>query len=399
MKILRAGVLALGALLSSSLSNALGIAPTPKGTVHSTREEASSRLAPRVVIISMFLPEAEIWQRRLPSTGHGSLLAQNISVPGLSPLYPAVHCTATGSICQVVTGEAEINAAATVAAFAFASSASFDLSETYFLAAGIAGANPRRATVGAVALPRFAVQVALQHEVDARERPAGWRTGYFPQGARAPGDYPRSVYGTEVFEVSGGLDGLPLAASGQQYAKAMADPAVLACDVATSDVYYSGALLGEAFEDTVRVWTNQTAGTYCMTAQEDSAVLAVLTRAARAGLLDLGRAVVLRSGSNFDRPPPGVSAYEHLTQVGEHDGFDLAIENMYRAGIEIVDGILDGWHDTFEKGLAPTNYVGDILGTLGGTPDFGTGSVFDGFEDEAAPAKRNLGSRGGKGWK
>lgn len=38
----------------------------------------------------------------------------------------------------------------------------------------------------------------------------------------------------------------------------------------------------------------------------------------------------------------------------------------------IVSGILDGWDATFATGIAAQNYVGDILGSLGGTPDFGT---------------------------
>lgn len=34
-----------------------------------------------------------------------NLLAKNITVPGLSPIYPDVHCTADEEVCQIVTGE------------------------------------------------------------------------------------------------------------------------------------------------------------------------------------------------------------------------------------------------------------------------------------------------------
>ena len=55
--------------------------------------------------------------------------------------------------------------------------------------AGIAGVNPFEATLGSVTFARFAVQVALQYEFDAREIPANFSTGYVPQGSFNPGDY------------------------------------------------------------------------------------------------------------------------------------------------------------------------------------------------------------------
>ncbi|KAK5280961.1 hypothetical protein LTR40_005605, partial [Exophiala xenobiotica] len=42
----------------------------------------------------------------------------------------------------------------------------------------------------------------------------------------------------------------------------------------------------------------------------------------------------------------------------------------------VVMGVLEGWDSTFEKGVVPTNYAGDIFATLGGTPDFGQPSYF-----------------------
>lgn len=43
--------------------------------------------------------------------------------------------------------------------------------------AGIAGINPHQGTLGSVAVSRFAIQVALQQELDAREKPENWTTG------------------------------------------------------------------------------------------------------------------------------------------------------------------------------------------------------------------------------
>lgn len=84
-----------------------------------------------------------------------------------------------------------------------------------------------------------------------------------------------------------------------------------------------------------------------------------------------------RAGSNFDRPPPGVSDWEHLA-LAEQNGFDIAIDNIYNVGIAIVRGLLDGWECTFSRGVETDNYVGDIFGSLGGYPDFGPGSLTGG---------------------
>ena len=81
----------------------------------------------------------------------------------------------------------------------------FNLTSTYFMIGGIAGINPEQGTLGSVTFARYAVQVALQYEFDAREIPANFTTGYVPQGATFPGEYPTGLYGTEVFEVNDAL--------------------------------------------------------------------------------------------------------------------------------------------------------------------------------------------------
>lgn len=98
---------------------------------------------------------------------------------------------------------AEINAAVTLTSLI--RSGLFDLRETYFLIGGIGGINPELGTTGSVTFARYAIQVALQYEFDAREKPENFSTGYFPQDAQAPNQYPGSIYGTEVFEVNDAL--------------------------------------------------------------------------------------------------------------------------------------------------------------------------------------------------
>lgn len=320
------------------------------------------------------------------------LLAHNITVPGASPLFPDVHCTPDYEICQLVTGEGEINAAVTVSSIVF--SPLFDLTQTYFLLAGIAGVNPEAATIAGVAFSRFAIQVALQHEIDLRELPSNWSTPYFPQGGSAPYQYPGEIYGTEVFEVNAELRSLAAslaekatladtsvareyrrkyATEDDRYAAGVAGPSVVECDVATSDVYYSGNKLSSSFDKTIDVLTNGT-GKYCTTAQEDNATLEALVRSTKHGKTDFARIIIMRTGSNFDRPPPGVSALQHLV-YNDSGAFQPAVKNLYKAGIEVVKGILQEWDTMFAAGIKPSNYIGDIFGSLGSDPDYGPGRV------------------------
>ncbi|CAI7650980.1 unnamed protein product [Penicillium bialowiezense] len=366
---------------------------------------APKAFAPKVFIVSMFEPEAQAWWN-IPEF---DLLARNVTIPGLSPLFPDVHCTEDYEICQLITGESEINAAATVTSVAF--SPLFDFTQTYWFVAGIAGVSPKKTTTGSATFARYAVQVALQYEIDIRELNSSYSTGYIPQGADYPGQYPTSIYGTEVFEVNAELRtmaanfarkaNLSDSTAAQayrphyktpsgKYKAATLPPSVVECDVATSDVYYSGNILGSAFENTTKVLTNGT-GDYCASAQEDNATLEVLLRSSAAKLTDFSRIIIMRTASDFDRPYPGSSATYNLL-YSDQGGFEPALKNLYVAGIKVVEGILDGWNATFADGVKANNYIGDIFGTLGGTPDFGPGRK-QALIDGGAYRKRSVQNR------
>lgn len=319
-----------------------------------------------------------------------NIVARNISVPGLSPIYPYVHCTEDADVCQVTTGESEINAASTIMSLAL--SPLFDLTKTYFLIAGIAGINPEFGTTGSVVISRFAVQVALQYEIDLRELPPNYPFGYIPLGATAPDQYPVNLYGTEVFELNADLRSMAVSLARTAtladsptaeayranynttngiYNAALAPPSVVECDSSTSDVFFHGTYMGEGFANFTTLVTNGT-GAYCITAQEDNASMEALLRTSYHNLTDFSRIIALRTASNFDREYPGQTAYQSLFD-SDSGGYELSLANIYNAGIKIVEGILKDWDCTFERGIEPSNYIGDIFGTLGGEPDFGPG--------------------------
>jgi purine nucleoside permease len=241
---------------------------------------------------------------------------------------------------------------------------------------GIAGVNPEVATICSVTFARYAVQVALQYEFDIRDIPKNYTTGYIPLGAYAPDQYPTSIYGTEVYELNQDLQKLAASfarkailndsdtaiayraqyAASPAYAPGAAAPSIVECDVATSDVYFSGDHLAQAFGNYTKLITNGT-GNYCTTAQEDNASLEAFLRAAVDSVVDFSRIIVMRTASDFDRPAPGEAAIFNLL-YSDQGAFDPAVRNIYLAGIQVVEGILGGWNERFEKGVEPGNYIG-----------------------------------------
>lgn len=80
----------------------------------------------------------------------------------------------------------------------------------------------------------------------------------------------------------------------------------------------------------------------------------------------------MRTFSDFDQPYDNEQALFNLRYANQ-GGLLPAINNIYLVGIKVAQGILTGWDSKFKQGIKPTNYVGDIFGSLGGDvkPDFG----------------------------
>jgi purine nucleoside permease len=294
----------------------------------------------------MFAPEAAPWIKNLA-------LDQKIPVAGLSADFPEVVCNAD-DVCLMTTGMGHANAAASTMALLF--SRQFDLRKSYILIGGIAGMDPAMGTLGTAAWARYLVDFGLQQEIDAREKPAGWATGYLGIHAADPGAKPILAYKTEVFQLDERflqkalkLSSNAMLTDSDKAAKyrsnypatpANQPPKVIQCDTLAGDTYWHGAMIGERAHDWVALLTDGR-GTYCTTQQEDNATYEALRRGAAAGLVDISRVADLRTGSNFDRPYPGETADTSLhTSSG---GFPIACENIYRAGSPVVQDIVAHW--------------------------------------------------------
>lgn len=309
----------------------------------------------KVMIISMFEPEAAPWIAPLK-------LDQRIAVPGLSADAPDLRCN-DDDVCLLTTGMGHANAAASTMAVAL--DPRLDLRRTYFLIAGIAGIDPAQGTLGSAAWARWVVDVGIAHEIDAREMPRGWKTGYFGVQTRGPGIKPKFDYRTEAFQLDEALlqkalaltrhvvldDSEQARAYRQRYRRAPANqpPKVIQCDTLGGDTWWHGHRLGQHARDWTRLLTDGR-GVYCTTQQEDNATYNALARAAAAGRVDLKRLAVLRTGSNFDRPYPGQSAHASIT--AESGGFLPATQNLYRVGHVLVQDIVRHWAD-WQWGVPP----------------------------------------------
>ncbi len=326
--------------------------------------DASPTVAPlkvKVLIVNMFQLEAAPWIEALKTD-------RQVAVPGLSENYPSVRCNAD-AVCQMTTGMGHASAAASMMAVLY--SGKFDFREAYVIIAGIAGIDPARGTIGTAAWARYAVDVGIAHEIDARELPDGWKEGYFGVMTASPEAVPKLDYRSEVFKLDESLlqraymlsksarleDSDDVRAYRKHYPSAPANlsPQVTICDTATSDTWW----VGERLSDHARHWMKlltQGDGDYCTTQQEDNATLTALSRAAHSGLVDMTRVALLRSGSDFDRPYPQQKVLEGLrTQLQIKGTIRISTRNLVVAGMPLVDDIVHHW-DKWKNGVpaAPT---------------------------------------------
>jgi len=326
---------------------AVGMVATSAQTVGSQ----TAQRALKVVIISMFAPEAEPWIAPFN-------LNEEIAVPGLSPDYPTIKCSAD-DVCLMTAGMGHANAAASTMALTLDSR--FDLRRTYFLIAGIAGIDPAQGTTGTATWARYLVDVGIAHEIDTREMPKSWKTGYIGLMTKGPGQKPKFAYRTELAQLDEALlqkaltlsrgvtldDNDKARAYRAKYklAPAAAPPQVTQCDTLGGDTWWHGHRMGQHARDWTKLLTDGK-GTYCTTQQEDNATYNALERAAKAGKVDLKRLAVLRTASNFDRPYPGQSAYASLvaSTTGASGGFGTATRNLVLVGGALVRDIVARWN-------------------------------------------------------
>lgn len=322
---------------------------------------AEEVLRPKVVVVTMFEQGADTGDQ----LGEFQLWVEREKLDRVIP-FPAGHralrTNADGSVLGIVTGMGNSNAAASIMALGL--DPRFDLRKSYWLVAGIAGIDPADGSLGSAAWAEWIVEGDLAHEIDAREIPADWPTGFTPLPAKKPYAQPREPDKRDnghVFRLDPGLvewayqltKDTPLADSESmrqhrahytETPAAQRPPFVLKGDNLASSTYWHGKLLNEWANAWVSYYTDG-AGNYVTTAMEDSGTLRSLTNLDRAGRVDLRRTLVLRTASNFDMQWPGGTAAESLAgeKLPPHRAIRPSFEAAHAVGSRVVHALLRDW--------------------------------------------------------
>jgi purine nucleoside permease len=262
-------------------------------------------------------------------------------------------------VLGVLTGVGTSRAASTIMALGL--DPRFDLRKAYWLVAGIAGVDPADGTLGCAAWAEWVVDGDLAYEIDAREIPGSWKTGFVPLGKAVPYQEPHQAReaGEEyhlnpklrdwAFELTKDVvlpdsDAMRDERNLFSSPNARRPPFVLKGDELSSSTFWHGKLLNQWANDWVSYHTGGKAN-YVTTAMEDTGTLDSLTYLARAGRVDINRVMVLRTASDFDQPVPGKTAAESLAtnSARQYTGFLPALESAWRVGHVVVIDLVKNW--------------------------------------------------------
>ena len=264
------------------------------------------------------------------------------------------------TILGMVSGTTLVNATASMMALGL--DPRFDLTHAYILINGIAGIDPRVASIGSAAWAEYVIG-DVAREIDPREAPKDWPYGIFPTSARQPN--PPTLtdpvwHRSNLFPLNPKLvrwayaqtrslnlgDDPTVAAFRTQYTQTPAarrPPFVLIGDTFASDYYWHGAIMTRYAEDWVKLWTGGK-GTFATTEMEDSGYMEAVNRLDAMHRLDRNRVLVLRVGSNYCTERPGHDAVESLS--APYVGKNLSLESAYRVGSTVLHKLLADWPTT-----------------------------------------------------
>jgi purine nucleoside permease len=319
----------------------------------------ASPILVKVVVVTMF----ERGEDTGDAPGEFQLWVEREHMDQILPLPSGYHHVRLNKdgVLGMVTGVGTAKAAASVMALGL--DPRFDFSKAYWMVAGIGGGDPADVSVGSAVWADHVVDGDLAFEIDARQIPENWSTGYVPLRKGTPYELPANdVYG-EVYTLNPLLVGwafhltrdVPLSDSDDLrksrarfagFPNALKAPFVARGDTLSASTFWHGSKM----EDWANAWTRYyTGGTgnYMVAAMEDTGTLQALTFLSQSGRLDLQRVLVLRSVSNYDREPPGMTVAESLKEMvsGNYSAYMAALEAAQIVGDKVVRDIVEHWAD------------------------------------------------------
>lgn len=321
-----------------------------------------STLPVKVVIVTMFEIGEDVGDR----AGEFQLWKERRNLQAM-PFhgYRDLHYDAQNQMLVIVTGIGTARAAA--ATMALGMDDRFDLTKSYWLVAGIAGIDPEDAPVGSAVWAEYLVDGDLSHEIDAREIPEDWPFGYFARYTKRPFDENKPEPTGEMYQLDPGLtewayqltkdveltDDPSVAhvrAEYTEHPEARKRPYVLKGDHVAGYTFWHGAILNDWANQWVKYWTDGK-GEFVTSAMEDTGTYLSLMWLDRIDKVDVKRMMVLRTGSNYTMPPPGVTAAENLLKENEgYAGLQISVEAAYRVASKVADELIANW-DQYENAI------------------------------------------------
>jgi purine nucleoside permease len=310
----------------------------------------------KVVVVAMF----EVGNDTGDQPGELQYWVERDHLDRVYPLpagYHAARMNVQGEMA-VLTGQGTAHAAATIMALGL--DPRFDLSHAYWIVAGIAGGSPDRVSLGSAVWAHYVVDGDLGYEIDAREMPPDWTTGYIPLRKTRPFESPAEPLDGQDYKLNGSLAkwafnltrSTPLADTDHlREIRANFDginsqrpPFVTMGDELSSSTYWHGKLFDAWAAEWVPYFTGGK-GVFATTAMEDTGTLQSLKYLAAASRADFSRVLVLRTVSNYDRQPRGMPAADSLAsqRIGKYAAYLPSLEAAYTVGHTVVAELLSHW--------------------------------------------------------
>jgi purine nucleoside permease len=313
----------------------------------------------KVVVVTMFergedtgdVPgEYQLWVER-------EHLDQMISLPAA---YHHVRLNKDG-VLGILTGVGTAKAAASVMAVGL--DPRFDLSKAYWLVAGIGGGDPADVSLGSAVWADHVLDGDLAYEIDARQIPENWPTGYVPLRKGTPYEEPADNSFGVAYTLNPELVGWAIRLTKQValpdsdslrnsrarftgFPNALKPPFVTRGDTLSSSTFWHGSKLDQWANAWTRYYTGGK-GNYMIAAMEDSGTMQALTFLSQAGRVDIQRVLVLRTVSNYDREPPGSNPADSLKSMvsGNYSAYLPALEAAQIVGDKVVRDIIEHWSE------------------------------------------------------
>ena len=327
-------------------------------------EKTQKPLSVKVVVVTMF----EIGEDERDRAGEFQLWKERQGL-NVQIAFPHSHhdlfYNEDTQVLGIVTGIGTAKSASAIMALGLDSR--LDLSNAYWIIAGIAGIDPEDASIGSAVWSSYLVDGDLAHEIDPREMPSNWEFGYFARNTTSPFDPNKPAPTGEMFVANENLrdwafdqtkdivlpDTRLLEETRMLYTEhtnARKPPFVLKGGHIAAMTFWHGEILNEWANRWVAYWTNGKTD-FVTSAMEDTGTFQSLEYLDRIDRVDKNRVMVLRAGSNYTMQPTNMTAAENLLRENKgFAGLETALESLYAVGSTVLEEIVDNW-DTYKDSI------------------------------------------------